>query len=454
MKTRRISFVLGCFLTLAFASPLGAVETKPASVDELLAKVRGGWKRDTAEAQARQRAFLAAKENQGALLEEARALKAQEEARSVALEKLFAEHEKKTGELEESLHLAMGNMGELFGVIRQVAGDTRSQLESSLVAAQYPGRAEKLDALVKSKRTPSIEALNELWYALLHEMTESGKVVTFDAPVVDPTGESHPRAVTRVGVFNAVSEGKYLRWFSEVGRLTELSRQPGNRYLSTVEALESSPEGMVRFGLDPSRGSILSLLVQTPSLRERVQLGGVIGYMILFLGALTLVGALFRIAYLNLVSVKVRAQTKNPVPQGDNPLGRVMRVFTDNPGVTTETLNLKLDETILREQSRLDRFLWAIKVVSVVAPLMGLLGTVTGMIQTFQAITLFGTGDPKLMAGGISEALVTTMLGLVVAIPLVLLHSWLRTMSRRLMDVLGEQSAGIVARQAEQSTHG
>ena len=452
MRTRRFSIVLGCLIALV-VTPSYAAEGQPATVDELLEKVRGGWERDTAEALARERVFVDAKQNRQALVDEARALKAREEQRSQELELVFQGHEKAMAELEESLHLAMGNMGELFGVIRQVAGDTRSQLESSLVAAQYPGRAATLDLLVESKSTPSVEALNALWFALQQEMTESGKVVTFDTQVTDPSGESRTRSVTRVGVFNAVSEGKYLRWLSEVGRLTELARQPGARYLSTAEDLQSADEEMVRFGLDPSRGSILSLLVQTPNLRERVQLGGVIGYMILFLGALTLLGALFRMFYLSRVKLKVRAQKTNPTPLEDNPLGRVMRVFSDNPGVSTETLNFKLDEPILREQANLDRFLWAIKVVSVVAPLMGLLGTVTGMIRTFQAITLFGTGDPKLMAGGISEALVTTMLGLVVAIPLVLIHSWLRTMSRRLMDVLGEQSAGIVARQAEQSTN-
>jgi biopolymer transport protein ExbB len=334
-----------------------------------------------------------------------------------------------------------------------VAGDTRSQLEASLISAQYPDRAEKLASLVKKKNIPSAAALNDLWYVLQHEITESGKVVKFEAAVTDPSGEARTRMVTRVGLFNAVSDGKYLTWISEVGKLNELARQPSSRYLATISDLEESEGGMVRFAIDPSRGSILSLLVQTPSLGERIQFGGVIGYMILALGALAFLGALIRILYLSKVTLRVQAQKQAPKASLDNPLGRVMHVFEQNPKVDTDTLSLKLDEAILREQSNFDKFLWAIKVVSVAAPLMGLLGTVTGMIRTFQAITLFGTGDPKLMAGGISEALVTTMLGLVVAIPLVLLHSWLRTMSRRLSDVLGEQSAGIVARQAENTAN-
>jgi biopolymer transport protein ExbB len=127
----------------------------------------------------------------------------------------------------------------------------------------------------------------------------------------------------------------------------------------------------------------------------------------------------------------------------------VVAVYEENRSTDIETLELKLDEAILRESAKLDRFLWAVKVVSVVAPLMGLLGTVTGMIRVFTTITLVGTGDPKMMASGISEALVTTMLGLLVAIPLVLIHAFVSSGAKEIVGVLEEQSAGMVARQAE-----
>lgn len=446
-----ITVLVGIF---SLAAPLSAASEGPTNVDELLRRIKQGWQRSNVENNTREKEFLANKNNQQRLLSEARVQKAAEEKRSARLEEAFRNNEKKLTVLDDSLHQAMGNMGELFGVIRQVAGDTRSQLEASLISAQYPNRGDQLSSLVKEKNIPSAAALNELWYVLQHEITESGKVVHFNSAVTDPNGTAVKKEVTRVGPFNAVADGKYLAWISEVGKLNELARQPSSRYLATVSDLEESQAGLVRFAIDPSRGSILSLLVQTPSIGERLQFGGVIGYMILALGALAFLGALIRIFYLSKVSLRVQAQKKTTKISLNNPLGRVMHVFEQNPKVDTETLSLKLDEAILREQSGFDKFLWAIKVVTAAAPLMGLLGTVTGMIRTFQAITLFGTGDPKLMAGGISEALVTTMLGLVVAIPLVLLHSWLRTMSRRLTDVLGEQSAGIVARQAENTSNG
>jgi biopolymer transport protein ExbB len=144
----------------------------------------------------------------------------------------------------------------------------------------------------------------------------------------------------------------------------------------------------------------------------------------------------------------MQAQIGAP-PRADNPLGRVLRVYEENQSADVEKLGLKLDEAILKETPALERGIMLLKVLSVVAPLLGLLGTVTGMIKTFQAITLFGTGDPKLMAGGISEALVTTVLGLVTAIPLLLLHSVVSTRSKNLVQVLDEQSVGLVAERAE-----
>jgi biopolymer transport protein ExbB len=195
---------------------------------------------------------------------------------------------------------------------------------------------------------------------------------------------------------------------------------------------------------------ILGLLVQTPTFEERLEFGGWIGYTTLVLGGITFVLGLLRLIYLMIIGTQVTNQRRNVarVSTG-NPLGRVLAVFSKYRNLGVEDLERKLDEAVLRESGRIERFTWAIKVVSVVAPLLGLLGTVTGMIATFQSIQLFGTGDPKMMAGGISEALVTTMIGLIVAVPLVLLHSTVRSTGKKIIEILYEQSAGMVASQAE-----
>jgi biopolymer transport protein ExbB len=192
-------------------------------------------------------------------------------------------------------------------------------------------------------------------------------------------------------------------------------------------------------------------LIDTPSRSERIQQGGYVGYVIIGLGILAVLVGLARWAVISVTSRKVAAQRKSDRANPGNPLGRVLGVYEEHRDANTETLELKLDEVVLRESAKLERFLWLVKTVSVVAPLLGLLGTVTGMIQTFQAITLFGAGDPKMMAGGISEALVTTMLGLTTAIPLVLLYDTLANSTRGITNVLDEQSAGLIALRSEKS---
>ncbi|MCZ6781849.1 MAG: MotA/TolQ/ExbB proton channel family protein [Proteobacteria bacterium] len=442
-----------CAITLAAS---GAWAEEPArepsqatTLDDLLRQVRRGWNAERAENQRREAEFREARDQQKRLLEQALARLRAEEDRSEQLEAAFNQNEQELAELGETLRERLGTLGELFGVVRQVAGDTRGHIEASLVSAQYPGRAPFLEELGRSKSLPSIESLEQLWYTLLQEMTEAGKVVRFPATVLSPDGAETQRDVIRAGVFNAVADGKYLVWLSDVQKLSELKRQPAARYRSSVADFESASSGMAVLAVDPSRGSLLRLIVDTPDARERVAQGGLVGYAIIVLGVVTGLLAVTRWVAVLLAGRKVAAQQKSDRPDPGNPLGRVLAVYDENRSLDPETLGLKLDQAILHESGRLERFLWAIRVASVVSPLMGLLGTVTGMIETFQAITLYGTGDPKLMAGGISEALVTTMLGLIVAIPLVLLHAAVQSSCRRISETLEEQSAGLVAARAE-----
>jgi len=347
----------------------------------------------------------------------------------------------------------MGSLKELFGVLQQVTSDAAGKFQNSVISAQFPGRAEQLSALAEkfgnSSKLPSIEEIETVWFALQKEMTESGKIAEFTAEVTEADGEKQQQPVVRVGSFNLVADGNYLEYNSTTGNIAELVRQPAGRYLDSAEAIQEVDSGVVNFGLDPTGGSILGLLVQAPSLKERVQQGGTVGYIILALGVVGLLFALERFVSLMLIGNKVKRQLKKPQPNNDNPLRRVMLIKDKYPQADTETLELKLSEGILREVPKITRNLTFIKIISVVAPLMGLLGTVTGMINTFQAITLFGTGDPKLMAGGISQALVTTVLGLVVAIPMTLLFAMLHTRSKNMIHILQEQASGIIAERSE-----
>jgi biopolymer transport protein ExbB len=431
-----------------------AQQQEARSLAELLRLVEQGRARDSEELRRREREFEQERAQQERLLNEARARQRSMEQTSERLEGTFEANVQEIAQLNQNLNDSLGELRELFGVVQLVAGDAASQFETSLTSLQFEGRREFLLDLVErmgqAARIASVDELERLWFELQREATELGRVVRMPMEVVDTDGNRSTRDVVRVGAFNIVSDGKYLAYEPATGTVSELIRQPDQRrFMSSTSDIVKAQDGFEAFGVDVTRGQILALLIQQPNIRERIAQGAEIGYLIIALGILGLLLAGERLITLTILSRKVSAQLKAPEAREDNPLGRVLKVYQDNKRVDVETLELKLSEAILKETPKLQRFLLFLKIISVVAPLMGLLGTVTGMIQTFQAITLFGTGDPTLMAGGISQALVTTVLGLVVAIPIVLLHTIVSGRSRHIINVLQEQSAGIVAQHSE-----
>ncbi len=445
------SLPLAAMLACMVVAPVAGAQ-QAMTMDQLLRAVEQGRVQDNKENKEREAKFRAARADQQRLLNEATAEKKAQENRSKALEKKAEDNKAELARLQGELDVAQGSLKELFGVMQQVAGDARTRFETSITDIQFPGRTEFLEELAKKigsgSQLPSLEEIDRLWFELQREMTESGKVVKFNTTVLTADGTEQAMDVVRVGLFNIVANGKYLAYSN--GALSELPRQPEQgRFINSTSDLLDATDGFVRFGLDPTLGGVLSTLVARPNLVERIQQGGLVGYLIIALGIIGLLISLERMVVLGIASRKVTAQLAADSPSQDNALGRVLTVAENNKTADTETLELKLSEAIFKETPALNRALLFIKIISVVAPLMGLLGTVTGMIQTFQAITLYGTGDPKLMAGGISQALVTTVLGLSVAIPMVLLHTLVSGRSKRIVQVLQEQSGGIIASHSE-----
>ena len=444
-------------LAVTFGAPLQAQDAELRTLDELLELVAEGRARDNAAEEARVREFEQNQANQQQLLNEAQADKASEEARSGRLETTFEENELLIADVTEQLNARLGSLRELFGVLQQVAGDARGLFEASLTNIEYPERSQFLTDLAakmgSSSQLASIEEIERLWFELQREATELGKVKRLpNFQVIAANGDILTEDIVRVGGFNIVADGRYLSRNAETNSVAELQRQPeqGRFTGSTSAILEAGPgDDFVRFGLDPTSGQILALLIREPSFQEHIQNGGIVGYIILVLGFFGVLLSLERLISLGIAGRKVKAQLKSETVSDKNALGRVLQAYASNKEADTETLELKLGEAILKEVPPLQRGILIIKVISVVAPLLGLLGTVTGMINTFQAITLFGTGDPTRMAGGISQALVTTQLGLYVAVPTVLLHTVVSGRSRGIIQILQEQSAGIVAEQSE-----
>ena len=448
----KIMALLVCVLSIASTGALA--QDEPKTLEQLLQLVKDGRYAEGKENKAREAQFRRDKASQEKILSQARAERSRLEALSAKKEQQFEDNEKKVVTATQRLTDQKGSLNELFGHLTTAAGDMVSVVEVSPVSAQFPDREQFFQQLIKkisgSDKLPTIAEIEHLWFEVQREMTESGNVAKFDAVVVKPNGDEQQQGVVRVGSFNLVSEGNYLGFTGS--KLEQLPRQPHSRYLNWAAELAASDGGMNSFGIDPtgpSGGSLLSALIGTPTLEERWHQGGYVGYAITVLGVIAILIAIWRLLALTTISGKVSSQLKSDKANPNNPLGRVLAIHEANPTMDTETLELKLNEQVLKEIPRLEKYQGALKIIAAVAPLMGLLGTVTGMIITFQAITIYGAGDPKAMASGISSALITTVLGLLVAIPTVLMHTMVAARSRRVVQILEEQTSGIIAEHTE-----
>ena len=444
---------LTCVLALG-ASLLGANAALAAvSLDELLEQTRNTRAIAAKENAAREQEFLANRDSQKTLLAEAVRKRDAAEARSKQLSAVFDANELKLAEQEDLMTQRLGSLGELFGVVRTVGGDGSTIMYNSLLSAQYPKRDEFFASLGKAKSLPSIEELERLWFEIQREMTETGQVTKFKTTIIEANGTPTEAEVVRIGGFVAMSDGRYLNYLPGEGKLQVLARQPPRHLTSIAEDLQEETSGYVESAVDPSRGALLQMIVQRPNFMERIQHGESVNYVILLVGFIGLVVSIYQAFYLLRVRGLVRRQLSNlDTPRNDNPLGRVLNAMKSDPAnieEDAEVVELRISEAVLREVPRLERFQAFLRLAVAAGPLLGLIGTVIGMIITFQSITESGSSDPRLMAGGISAAMIATVLGLGIAIPLLFINAGLASMSKSVVQILDEQSTGMLAESLE-----
>ena len=453
-------FVISLLAFPVYAEEAAEDEFKnPSSPAELLELVQKGQFADTQEQRDRERQFRNEKNKQAKLLADAKAERARLEREAAKLEVKFEANEALLVVAEVQLKERLGSLNEIFGHLAGLATESRNIFEQSISSAQFGKEREEFltELAVKMGRgvtLASIPELERLWFELQREINATGEVVKFTTDVIALDGTVESREVVRVGVFNAVSDGNYLTYASTRGMYEELPSQPARRYTSTTSDVLDAEAFPVQFAVDPTGpqgGSYLASLIAMPGWGERTQQGGIVGYIILYilgLGGLGLFG--WRLYSLIGIRSLIDSQLAASTLSTDNPLGRVLKVAEDNPKADTETIELKMAEQILNERPPIEKLNWLIKLISIVAPLMGLFGTIIGMIITFQMITLFGTGDPKTMAEGISIALVTTWLGLAVAIPMTFMSAIVSNFSKGILETIEEQAIGMAAERSEQ----
>tara|TARA_B100000809_G_scaffold16651_2_gene14913 strand:- start:20507 stop:21892 length:1386 start_codon:yes stop_codon:yes gene_type:complete len=447
---------------LLFISSAQLMAQQASSLGDLLSLVESDRIAQSEEYRQRLQQFEQNANQQQEFLDTTDARIVDQEQTQAQLSDTFEANEIIIRDKRETLRDRRGDLNELFGTLQGVAGDFLSTFQNSLISAQYPGRVEAVsDFIEKAGSTINqleIAEIERFWFFMQQEMTESARVVSYNAEVTLPTGERTNRRITRIGAFNAISDGDYLSYNGEIGHLQVLPKQPDSGIVAAAISLESASSGLTKVGIDPTGGvggQVMANLVNFPSAEEQVRANaGVIGNIIITVGVIGMLLGFYRLLVLTLVSIKVRNQLKTDRPVDNNPLGRVLLVAEANPVSDTETLELKLGEAILHETPSLESLLTIIKMIATIAPLGGLLGTVTGMIVVFQQITVYGAGDPTIMAGGISSALMTTVLGIVVAIPTIFIHTVLKSRSDSIIHILEEQATGMIAAKAERAAAG
>ncbi|EGR2119343.1 MotA/TolQ/ExbB proton channel family protein [Vibrio cholerae] len=442
MTLRKTTLALALSLPFAFASVANA------STNSLVQQATQEKAQQQQHNQQREAGFVQTAQELQAAKAELLAERNRLQKEADQLSSQFSDNENTLARLEETLRLETGSLGEMFGVVRQNAKELQSELDQSVTGVEPRAHQQSIDDVVAAKTLPSMAQLRGLWQAMSEEIRASGQVKTTEIQWLNGQGETQTVPALRLGSLGLISEQGYVKW--DNARQQALSYQQLPSDFPTFSHIRTLVDGdVVTMKVDPSRGVLLEQLALTPTLSQRLQAGGVIGNVILVLLGVGLIIALYRGAILATLRQKIKAQLKKPEQPGNNPLGRILAVYNKEQQRSVEALELRLLEAVVDEQNHLETGLSMLKLLAALAPMLGLLGTVTGMIETFQVITQFGNGDPKVMAGGISMALVTTVEGLIAAIPLLLAHNILSAQAEAIRNILEKQGIGLVAQQAE-----
>ena len=386
--------------------------------------------------QVRVKNFIDLVDERESMLAKAKRDLANEKIRNENLEKRFEANEKELAELEESLQIKIGVLGELFGVTRQFAGELLASTEKAVTFSEYPERVAVLRDIGETQ-VHDLNQLQNLWISYLDEIVSSGEVKTVEANIIDRDGESITGEIVRYGHFTTTYKNKFVTPVPELSGFELLQRQPERDVLKNLRKHQRSDDYRIT-SIDPTRGFLLSLYLDKPGWIDRIAQGKSIGFIIILIGISGFVFSIYKI-------YQLREQEKEII--ADNAKVKVDMENSIKDIASYESKENILDEFIINYTGKLEWGANWVKFFAAVAPLLGLLGTVIGMIETFQAITLFGTGDPKQMAGGISQALVTTMLGLIVAAPLLGLYTYISQKVSNLSQVLEEKASYLLAQE-------
>lgn len=349
---------------------------------------------------------------------------------------------------------------EMVGAVRVNAKDLEGLLAQSPQSALRPPDLGFLRDIADQALFPGMADIRRMVDMLHDYIRSSGQVRRNRGTIVDRCGHETEAEVLVLGNFTTAyrtaEETGFLHYSPDSRKLFALSRLPARGMQKQIDGyLDGRSEAVP---MDISRGGALRQLTHQLRLWQQVPQGGPIVIPILLILVVGLIIVAERTYFLwrrRMDAEGLMARLDHLVREGrwdacrelcaaqvGKPVARVLAAGLKYGRMARAEMENALQEAILKEVPPMERLLSTLGMLAAIAPLLGLLGTVTGMIGTFHVITLHGTGDPRMMSGGISEALVTTMLGLAVAIPIMLAHTLL---SRGVDNMVGNMEEKAVA---------
>ena len=367
-------------------------------------------------------------------------------AEITALEALLKDKKQQASELQSAYYRKLGQTQELIAVVRNNAEALQTMIAESFMPLLLPHYRTSLSPLLQNDQILEIEHVKTLQRLFIELYKLQAETSFFNTEIILEDGISTMREIVHVGPFTLLYDGELLSYEPSVNRPVVLSESPNPFLLLIADSISKADldVGFVRAPVDLSQGVVLETLDASLSVMERIWQAGWVAYLISVLGVYGLILVVSKIVLLRQCLRSVDKQRYDTEYDSGNPLGRILSI-ADTSSNAEET-EWQIEQALLREIPLLEWGFGTVKVLIIAAPLLGLLGTVLGMIETFQAISLFGTNDPKIMAQGISQALVTTLLGLYVAIPLLLLYTWAMSYNKEIRNILEHQSAGLLVR--------
>ena len=406
------------------------------------------------------------KMDKASLEKEVANLKAQDKKEGdnlTALENQYQALRKEEDQHKKDLENEKDEIQAIEDTVRATCKDAISVSRDNPITAEYPDRKEVLDKIANSKRFPGMNWIKALVEFYFSEMEESGRIVRRNGNFIGPDGRETSGEILRIGRFTTYyrlpnGDVGFLKPEADGTRLDAVQGEAPSRYLRQISDYFDKKSDILP--IDLSSGNEFLQWTKSQTFGDWLATGGPIMYVILVVGIIAVLIGLERIFVLSTkskASEQFMAQLKELANQGNwkeakalcssksrVPTCQMLDAALEHVGYSQDVMENALQESILRQVPKLERFLPTLALLAVIAPLLGLLGTVQGMIQTFKIITEVGTGNPTLLASGISVALYTTYFGLMIAVPIMVVHHIFKSRVEKIVVDMEEKGTAFI----------